>query len=276
MVGSMTFEGLGQPALDYLPCRYGDSKLLFRGPRRDLNKPYFAFLGGTETYGKFITDPFVARLEQKLGKTCVNFGCLNAGVDVFLNDPFLPNAATKARATVLQVPGAQNISNRLYTVHPRRNDRFVSATGLLHSIYPDVDFAAFHFNKHLLGHLRTLSEERYWLVEQELRNAWIARMKTLMERIAGRVILTWISTRDPDDVSNVEADPMHVTGEMLELVEPCATRLVKIVVSKEAMQDPLAGMVYNQMEEPAAREMMGPAAHEEIAAALHPVLSELL
>ncbi len=272
----MTFEPTGDVALDYLPCRYGDSKLLFRGPRRDMSEPYVAFLGGTETYGKFIAKPFVQQIEQRLGRTCVNFGCMNAGVDVFLNDPFVPQAAGKARVTVLQVPGAQNISNRLYTVHPRRNDRFVSATGLLHSIYPDVDFAAFHFNKHLLGHLREMSEERYWMVEQELRNAWIARMKSLMERISGRIVLTWISMRMPDEVTDATIDPMHVTGEMLELVEPYATRMIEVKLSPDAISNPLEGMVYSQMEAPAAREMLGPKAHSEIAETLAPVLAEML
>ena len=46
----MTYDALGAGALDYLPCRYGTSKLLFRGPRRPLKEPYIAFLSGTETY----------------------------------------------------------------------------------------------------------------------------------------------------------------------------------------------------------------------------------
>ncbi len=54
----MTYMKLGQAALDYYPCRYGASKLLFRGPRRRLQGDYVAFLGGTETYGKFIETPF--------------------------------------------------------------------------------------------------------------------------------------------------------------------------------------------------------------------------
>jgi hypothetical protein len=44
----MTYDALGAGALEYLPCRYGTSKLLFRGPRRSLNKPYLVFLGGTK------------------------------------------------------------------------------------------------------------------------------------------------------------------------------------------------------------------------------------
>ena len=272
----MTFDALAPSGLDYVPCRYGNSKLLFRGPQRDLSKPYMAFLGGTETYGKFIAKPFVDIVEDRLGMTCANFGCVNSGADVFLHDPFLPEAAGASQVTVLQVPGAQNMSNRLYTVHPRRNDRFLSATRFLQSIYPEVDFTNFHFNKHMLNELRVLSEERYWIVEQELRQAWAARMKTLIERISGRVVLMWVSARSPGDLDQVTGDPMHVTAEMLDLVIPCATEYLEVALSPDALRNPLDGMQYSQMEAPAAREMLGPRAHVEIADALCPVLSGLI
>ena len=63
----MAYEKLGHSPLDYMPCRYGASKLLFRGPRRVLEAPYVACLGGTETYGKFIEAPFPALIEAQTG-----------------------------------------------------------------------------------------------------------------------------------------------------------------------------------------------------------------
>ena len=59
----MSFAFPGETSLDYLPCRYGRSKLLFRGPRRDLTAPYAAVLGGGETYGKYVARPFPALVE---------------------------------------------------------------------------------------------------------------------------------------------------------------------------------------------------------------------
>jgi uncharacterized protein DUF6473 len=64
----MTIDALGLGALDYLPCRYGNSKLLFRGPKRSLDEPYIAFIGGTETYGKFLAKPFPVLVEEEFGK----------------------------------------------------------------------------------------------------------------------------------------------------------------------------------------------------------------
>ena len=272
----MSVDVLGGNALDYYPCRYAPSKLVFRGPRKDLSQPYVAFLGGTETYGKFIPAPFVSLLEARLGHPCVNFGCLNAGVDVFLRDPMLPETASRAMLTVLQVPCAHNLSNRLYMVHPRRNDRFVTATRMLEAIFPDVDFATFHFTKHMLGHLRRISEDRYWIVEQELRQSWIARMRTLMERIEGPIVLAWISPRAPGDLDRLEVEPMHVTADMVSIVRGRADEYVEVSLSADALRSPLEGMVFDQMEVPAAREMLGPQAHEEIAEALAPVLARLL
>lgn len=272
----MTFDAMGDSALDYLPCRYENSKLLFRGPRRDLSKPYIAFLGGTETYGKFIKTPFVEQLNEKMPLTCVNFGCLNAGVDVFLNDPFLPDAASAAAVTVLQVPSAQNMTNRLYSVHPRRNDRFVASTRMLNTIFPDVDFAGFHFNKHMLKHLREVSADRYRIVEQELYQAWLARMESLLSRISGRVILLWVSARTPEELGRVEVDPMHVTREMLDQMQEHVTEYVEVTLTGKALSTPLEGMVFNQMEAPAAREMLGLPAHCEVANTLEPVLQEMM
>ncbi|MEM6311554.1 MAG: DUF6473 family protein [Pseudomonadota bacterium] len=272
----MTFEAVSQTALDYLPCRYGKSKLLFRGPRRNLDKPYIAFLGGNETYGKFIAEPFVDLLDQYVDYTCVNFGCLNAGVDVFLQDQFVPEAARKSALTVLQVPSAQNMTNRLYSVHPRRNDRFVSPTAMLKTIFPEVDFAGFHFNKHMVKHLRDLSPERFRILEQELNEAWVARMLSLLAKINGRVVLLWVSSRSPSDTSQGSVDPLFVTDDMMQRVIPSATEYVEAVLSPDACANPTDGMVFSQMEAPAAQEMVGPLAHQEVASKLLPVLRDML
>ena len=61
----MAYEFAGDSALDYFPCRYGQSKLLFRGPRRRFDGPYAAAIGGTETYGKFVADPYPALVRDK-------------------------------------------------------------------------------------------------------------------------------------------------------------------------------------------------------------------
>lgn len=274
----MTYDTLGVGAVDYLPCRYGTSKLLFRGPKRRLKAKYVAFIGGTETYGKFIERPFPALIERETGLTCVNFGVPNAGVDVFAQDPFVRDAATAARVTVVQVMGAQNMSNRFYSVHPRRNDRFVNASQVLQTIYREVDFSDFHFTKHLLTNLVTVSADRFEMVRQELKQSWVARMKLLLSQISGKIILVWIAQHSPEqdeEMQNFGADPMFVTRDMIDSVRPVVTEVVEVVASPEALAKGTEGMVFAQMEAPAAGHLMGPAVHEEAAAAVGDVVARL-
>ena len=63
----MAYDNLGDGALNYFPCRYGKSKLTFRGPRRRLDGHYYAVLGGTEAYGKFVPRPYAAQAEEMSG-----------------------------------------------------------------------------------------------------------------------------------------------------------------------------------------------------------------
>lgn len=75
----MAYNYAGDSSLDYFPCRYGKSRLTFRGPRADTSGPYAVVLGGTETYGKFLPLPYPTRLAQETGLNIANLGCINAG-----------------------------------------------------------------------------------------------------------------------------------------------------------------------------------------------------
>ncbi len=269
----MTYDALGPGPLDYLPCRYGTSKLLFRGPRRDLSEPYLAFVGATETYGKFIETPFPALVERALGINCANFGQLNAGIDAFAQDPFVIEAAAAAKVTVVQVMGAQNMTNRFYAVHPRRNDRFISTSTLLRTIYREVDFSEFHYTKHMLGRLKQVSPDRFEAVRNELREAWVARMRLMLNRIAGKSVLLWFSDRSPEEQEtgapdDIGCDPLFVTRDMLNDIKPHATALIEVVASRDATAQGTDGMLFDELEVAAASAMLSVKAHEEAAEAV--------
>ncbi|MEX0370962.1 MAG: DUF6473 family protein [Tateyamaria sp.] len=269
----MSMESLGPGGLDYLPCRYGNSKVLFRGPRRSLDGPFVAFFGGTVTYGKFVRTPFPDLVEQSLGKTCVNFGSLNGGVDVFATDPYLREVSGMAHTTVIQITSPRNMSNRFYRVHPRRNDRFVEASALLRAIYREVDFADFNFTNHLLNRLNLISPERFQTVVEELQTAWVARMRLVLSQISGRTVLLWAGRHLPDAAEeDPEGDLAFVSRAMINKVRELATEYVEVVVSDDAMEAGTEGMVFSEMDAPAARTMLGPVAHQEIARALVPAL----
>lgn len=278
-VGSMAYVFPGAGALDYFPCSYGNSRLLFRGPRRDIERAYVAVLGGTETYGKFVPDPFADLIERDLGLPVANLGCINAGPDVFLNEQAVTKIAAQACVTVVQVLGAQNLSNRYYAVHPRRNDRFLGATPLLRAIFPRVDFTEFNFTRHMLMALQRASADRFEVVAEELRAAWVARMKLLLARLPGPVILLWIAdTAPPSPAHRVDLarHPMLVDTEMVAAVRGGKNAYVEAVISPEALSQGVEGMAFAPMEAPAAAGVPGPAAHREIADLLLPVIHKML
>lgn len=276
----MSIDPLGPGALDYLPCRYGASKLLFRGPKRSLRDPYIAFIGGTEVYGKFIADPLPALTERALDQPCVNLGFPNAGIDAFVHDPFVLEAAKNADVTVVQVMGAHNMTNRFYSVHPRRNDRFTAASQLLSVVYGEVDFSEYHFTRHMLGDLKKLSTDRFDTVRAELQQAWLARMRLLLGQISGRILLLWFAPSAPPKKGGVindelDRDPLFITSEMIDQLKPLVTGVVIAQPSAEAVNAGTQGMVFSDMESPAAGQMLGPRAHEEAATLVVQALKDM-
>lgn len=274
----MAYDFQGEGALDYMPCRYGKSKLLFRGPRRKLQGSYVAALGGTETYGRFVERPYPALTEELIDLPVVNFGTVNAGIDVFVNDHTIINACSQAAVTVIQVSGAHNLSNRFYAVHPRRNDRFLRASNLLKTFYREVDFTEFNFTRHLLSALQKAGPENFALVTEELREAWVARMRLLVSTLDSKVVLLWLSDHTPDEPPPFSAegsDPLFVDREMLLEVAPYTEATVEVVVTAEDIARGYDEMVFSDLDEPAARGMLGTVAHVKAAHALKPVLERL-
>ena len=275
----MTFETMGSGPLDYAPCHYGDSRLVFRGPARLLRGDYVAFLGGTETYGKFLAAPYPVLVEDALGLPAANFGQINAGVDVYLNDPGVTAAAANAAVAVVQVMGANNMSNRFYTVHPRRNDRFLRASATMQAVFRDVDFTEFHFTRHMLGALAASAPDRFRLIIEEVQQAWVARMELLLSRIGPRAVLLWFADHAPEekvDFCQTQNDPFAVERWMIERLRPRVAAVIEAVPSVRALAAGSAGMVFSEMEAPAARGMLGPLAHEEAAARISGQVAELL
>ena len=271
----MSYEKMGGNALDYMPCRYGESRITFRGPKKKTTGKYTIFLGGTETYGKFLAEPFPTLVEKETEQTCINFGCVNAGVDVFLSDPTALLAAQRADTVVIQAMGAQNMSNRFYRVHPRRNDRFVGASDVMKSIFREIDFTEFHFTRHMLGTLCARAPDRYAMLRDELKQAWIARMRLLLNSVSGRKILLWFSAKQPAEAASspgLGPDPLFVDRAMIETLRPIVSDVVEVVASPEALRRNSEGMMYSEMEELGAKRLLGPLAHSEAAEALLQVL----
>jgi hypothetical protein len=232
VVGTMTTQQPVIPAeWGYAPCRYQGSRLLFRGPPSPLDGRHVAVLGGSETLGRRIAEPWPALLEGALGVPCANLAQWNGSVEAFLHDTLIPKACADAALTVIALTGAGNVSNRLYSVHPRRNDRFLRASPQLRRLYPEVDFAEICFTRHLLMALRAASEERFEVVREELRTAWLARMRTFLDRIGRDVVILWFApqlppSEEPGEEGPLGRDPLFVSRRMVDALRP----LVRAVV----------------------------------------------
>ncbi|MFN4155515.1 MAG: DUF6473 family protein [Paracoccaceae bacterium] len=274
----MAYEYPGDGSLDYYPCRYGMSRVLFRGPRRDLDCPYVVTLGGTETYGKFVPEPYPALIEAATGLRMVNLGFVNAGLDLYLKDPDVLDTASRARLAVVQIVGAQNLSNRFYSVHARRNDRFLRASPYLRNIYREVDFTEFNFTRHMLGALRAVSEDRFEVLAEELRAAWVNRMKTLITSLPCKTVLLWVANAPPPmpgSRSNLTHDPLLVDAEMIGALRAQVSCYVEVVASPAAQSRGTDGMAFAAFDAPAAQSLPGPAVHRQIADQLGPELLRL-
>jgi hypothetical protein len=274
----MAFENNTGGILDYYPYRLGRSRLMFRGPRPRIDGAYVTVLGGSEAYGKFVTDPFPSLLESRLGLPVINFGCMHAGVAAFSDEDAVLAACAEAEVSVIQIMGAANMSNRLYSVHPRRNDRFLKASAALRSLYPQVDFTEYNFTRHLLSALEARDAAAFIAVRAELREAWLGRMRLLIRKIGGRVVLLWMSHRRPEDAdaSPSGGDPLFIDRGMIDALSGEVADYVEVVASADAREEGLDHKIYAPVEALAAQEVPGPLFHAEVAGTLAQRIPPLL
>jgi len=254
------------------PCTYGLSRLTFRGPRRPTDGRFAAFLGGSDTFARYIHKPFIDQLEASTGAVCVNLGCQAAGPDVYLQDTAVQSMCHDAHVVVIQLVGAANLSNAYYKVHPRRNDRFINPTDRLTTLYPDVDFTEISFTGHLISRLRTVDAARFALVRTCLQATWVTRMRALIDGASGKVILLWFASHEPANESagtRVTDEPMFVTLKMLDELRAQVADIIKVVMPRGET----AGMFFAPLDTLAALDSLGISAHHAAATALHKPLT---
>lgn len=239
----MAEHQIDDPLFDYKTYRFGRSRQIFRGPQPDLRGKYLSFVGSAYTFGRYSDAPFPDVLAEQFGLTGVNLGTDGAGPGFFLGDPEVKRAAAEAEVCVVQVMSAAAISNRMYSVRPRRNVRLHNVSDLLVGIYPEVDFERFAFTKPMLKYLHELDEQRFKLIVNEMKNAWIGRTQTLLSSIETRTILLWFSQRAPEDPEadfndvHTSSYPFYVDRAMVDAVRTSADVYVECVTSAGLPQD---------------------------------------
>ena len=266
MVSNVAIEAEDEVTLDYQLCGFEGTRLQFRGPAPDFDQPFVAILGGSETYGKFAPRAFPCLLQDWIDTPVMNMGVQHAGLSLFSEERWLLDTASKAKVAVLQVLGAQNMSNRLYSVHSRRNDRFLGVSPALRDMYPGVDFAEVNFTGHLLQILSRQSPAAFDVLIEELKWSWVQRMRRVVQNIGCDVILLWVSDRTPDQTRNSinEHEPMFVDRNMLNELSDDVADVVEVV----GLSKSLDGKVFAEGEAHAAQSLPTPADHARMAEAL--------
>lgn len=283
----MSQYGIDDPLFDYKIYRFGRSRQIFRGPQPNLRGKYLAFIGSSYTFGRYVDEPYPDLVAREMDVPMVNFGTDGAGAGFFLSDPEVRNAASDAHICVVQVMSATAVSNRMFTVRPRRNARLHQVSDLLLGIYPEVDFERFAFTKPMLRHLRELDEQRFRLVVNEMKNAWIGRVQTLLASIECKTILFWFSQRSPDELDTEDAKPtgsgypFYVDGAMLETLKPSADAFVECVTTEGLPQDLRVDgrtVLYRPTGAPIDenRDLPSPEMHAAAAVSLLPTITKLM
>ena len=267
-------EGTEVPG--FVTCRYGASRAVFRGPAQDLSRPYIAFLGGAVTLGKGLAHPFAELVERALGLPAVNLGASGAGPDFYLADRGVLEVAARARLAVVQLPGADALSNPFYSVHRRRNDRFLATTPALRALFPEVDFSDIHFTGHLLRTLSQTDDQRFAVVRNALRATWLSRMELLLDHLPPQRLLLWL-TDCPTDTAATDGVVGRVTqlvdADMLKALRPAASGCVIVRCEPLAAPRQPAAEICRIAE---ACTLPGPDVHARIAADLVRRIAPLL
>ncbi len=228
----MTYQKPDRAFIDYQVYKWGQLDQIYRGPQPDLSRPYVACIGAAQTFGRYAKRPFPAILGDKLGMTVANLGTGGAGPGFFLRDPVALEAASGAEVCVVQVMSARSISNRLFKVKPKRNARIMAVSKALEDLFPHVDFDTFTYAHNMLNQISEADPEQFVEVEAELKKAWVARTRSLLQAITTRKVLFWFSERTPDDTTQHREGqmmlkyPQFITQAMIDAVRPDVDEVV--------------------------------------------------
>lgn len=276
-----------RPFIDYQGYHWGRLNQIYRGPQPDLAQPYIACLGGAQTFGRYVERPFPQLLSEALNLQVANFGTASAGPGFFLRDSQVTEAASQADICVVQVMSARSLSNRLFKVELSRNEEIEAVTRALESLFPHVDFETFTYAHNMLNQLAEDDPESFIAVEAEMKAAWVARTRVLLETIQTKRILFWFSERKPDEDAPADARqpmlkyPQFVDQDMIDAVAPLADRVVTCVTSAGIPQSLMkngAPVLQTPFGMPVSenRYYPSPEMHEDAARALAGPIQELL
>ena len=111
---SSLYQQLDAPMFDYSLATLADvPEHALRGPLPNLNEPYVAFVGGAQTFARFVAEPFANLVAKHLGLGCLNLGLGGAGPRWPADARVLP-ILQRAKLVVVQCFAGRSASNSLF------------------------------------------------------------------------------------------------------------------------------------------------------------------
>ena len=176
-------------AVDYELWSIDGSPLMFRGPRKlsDDSIDSWVFLGGAQTFGRFVQRPFPALISGRFEKDHLNLGFAGAGPEFFLKRNELLPLINRSSLCFLQIMSGRSVSTTLlqalgvggvlrFKRGPLRGEKFVAATA---------------YEKLLTEYGESALADQIC----EARENWIRAYQRLVQSIGVPIIGLWISTR---------------------------------------------------------------------------------
>lgn len=179
----------------------------YRGPAVDTRRPYLAFVGAAQTFGRFASEPFPTLLGRRLDIPVVNLGVGGSGPRHFNAPGYLPHL-NGAEAVVIQALSGRSSSNSLFDN---------SASGGLrgHTAFSKEPMRAEDF---LARVAQAESHETLKRIVAETRDDYTGQFIDLIRKISVPRILLWFSTRAPNYREDYRRPPHSILGSFPHLV----------------------------------------------------------
>lgn len=161
-----------------------ESFLAYRGPKVCFDKPYVAFVGAAQTFGRFVEKPFPLLVGERLGVQTLNLGVGGAGPGFFLRKKPLVDLVNGACVAVVQVLSGRSASSSLFKTIDGGRIGVEVATGR--------KISGCQFIQNILDSPELV--ERY---VRETQADYLSGMVALLQAIAVPAVLFWLSTNEP-------------------------------------------------------------------------------
>ncbi|RVA31909.1 hypothetical protein EN935_12815, partial [Mesorhizobium sp. M7D.F.Ca.US.004.03.1.1] len=198
----------------------------FRGPPVDTSKPYLAFVGAAQTFGRFAMNPFPTELGRRLDLPVLNLGVGGSGPRHFMNRAYL-DLMNGAEAVVLQVLSGRSASN----------SQFDNSKSGGHAGYRTSDGSALRSEELFRQLAASSSQKEIETITEETRADYTNVFVNLLQEISAPKILFWLSSRRSayeDDYSDLpyslfQAVPQLVNERMTKEIAAFSDEYVECI-----------------------------------------------